>query len=151
MKKIKENRAVLIGLSILAAVVIWLMVDSGTKVTKTFEHVQVEYVGEETTLASRGLMLIQSDEPQEVTLEVQGGRFDVAQIDPSEVKVVVDLSSVTSVGTQSLTYRVVYTSNNKLASRLTTKSSSPSSGAGSARLFTQVSLRTGKGIDFSII
>ena len=85
------------------------MVDSGTKVTKTFEHVQVEYVGEETTLASRGLMLIQSDEPQEVTLEVQGGRFDVAQIDPREVKVVVDLSSVTSVGTQSLNYRVVYT------------------------------------------
>ena len=127
MKKIKENRAVLIGLSILAAVVIWLMVDSGTKVTKTFEHVQVEYVGEETTLASRGLMLIQSDESQEVTLEVQGGRFDVAKIDPSEVKVVVDLSSVTSVGTQSLNYRVVYTSNNKLASRLTTKSSSPSS------------------------
>lgn len=126
MKKLKENKAFLIAMSILAAFVIWLVVDNGTKVTKPISNVAVEYVGEETTLASRGLMLIQSEEPTVLDyLEIQGSRYDIAQLDPAEVKVQVDLSSVTSVGSQNLTYRVIYPTN-KLASRLSAKNASSS-------------------------
>lgn len=126
MKKLKENKAFLIAVSLLAAFVIWLAVDNGTKVPKIISNVAVEYVGEETTLASRGLMLIQGEEPAVLDfLEIQGSRSDIAKLDPAEVKVQVDLSSVNSVGSQNLTYRVIYPTN-KLASRLSIKSASSS-------------------------
>ncbi|MEG1988073.1 MAG: CdaR family protein [Oscillibacter sp.] len=107
--KLSKRKMVYCGLSLLIAVGIWLYVDmdNGTRVTTEINDIPVEYLGETTTLAERGLMLL-DDSDKTVSLTVEGVRGIVAQLDKTAVRIQADLSNITSTGSQNLTYRIIY-------------------------------------------
>ena len=55
-----KRKAVRVAISILAAIAIWLYVDTVTtpSVSMTVRGIPVEFSGENTTLADKGLMLL---------------------------------------------------------------------------------------------
>ena len=110
MTESKRSKAFLIAISILIAFGFWLYVDGakGIKVTTYAYDIPVEFIGEDTTLADRGLMLIPDDSNPTVTLRLRGERTTIAKLDTSKIRIQVDLSSITSVGKQSLGYRIIY-------------------------------------------
>lgn len=109
--KTKDFRIFYAVISILVALVIWIFVDGtlGTKVPVTLTDIPVSFFGEDTTLASRGLMLLDDTETK-TTLELIGTRYTVAQLDPHKIRVLADLSGITTTGKQNVSYRIVYPS-----------------------------------------
>ncbi|MCI2055897.1 MAG: hypothetical protein LKJ86_01995, partial [Oscillibacter sp.] len=78
--KIDSGRKILyIVISILVSIGIWIYVDDREvdDVTKQFANIPIEFVGENTTLADRGLMLLDSSE-EAVTLKLEGSRRMIA-------------------------------------------------------------------------
>lgn len=98
-----------IAASIVAAIAIWLYVDTVRQpsVPMKVKNIPVEFYGESTTLADRGLMIL-SGYDTTIDLTLKGPRRQLWQIDKDDIRVVVDTGSITEVGTQSLTYQVVY-------------------------------------------
>ena len=94
------------ALSLLMAVVVWYIADEEAA-TVTISDIPIEYVSEDTVLASRGMMLLQGSEDS-VTLKLQGPRKVIADLDPDLVRVEVDLSGVSVTGYQNLGYQIVY-------------------------------------------
>lgn len=113
LKNRGKSKALYVLLSIVVAIVIWTYADSDQKtlVEKTYADLPIEYTSEETILADRGLMLLE-DSSSTVTLNVQAVRSVIAQLDPADINISVDLSSVTETGWQSLRYTVSYGSVN---------------------------------------
>ncbi len=105
----KRNKALYVLLSVLAALVIWVYVDSigGYVTSVTVTDVPVEFTGEDTALADRGLMLL-DDSQRTVDVEVSGTKLSLARMDPTRLQGSADVSNITSAGRQNLTYRVVY-------------------------------------------
>ncbi len=105
----KKRKAVRIALSILAAIAIWLYVDlvRQPSVPMKVKDIPVEFAGESTTLADKGLMLL-SGYDTTIDLTLKGPRRQLWQIDKNDIRIVVDTSTITEVGSQSLTYQVVY-------------------------------------------
>lgn len=91
------------------AVGIWAIADETQTAPRdtTIKEIPIEYIGEDTTLANRGLMLLDGSD-QSVTLRLEGARTVIADLDPETVRIQVDLAGVFSVGQQNLTYRIVY-------------------------------------------
>jgi YbbR domain-containing protein len=107
--KNRVQKALYIIVSILIAITLWVYVDSSdsTGSEKTLSSIPVTFVGEEDALASHGLM-IESGHGTTVTLTVRGMRNVLSRINRSNVRVQVDVSDVTELGTQSLSYEVIY-------------------------------------------
>lgn len=101
-----------ITLSILAALLIWVYAGNvdDSEITVRANDVPVVYVGEDGALANRGLMLV-SGSVDTVDLKLKAKRNVLYQLDTRDVKVVVDLSNITAVGTYTLTYSPEYPSN----------------------------------------
>lgn len=110
--KERQRKALYIVLSILVAAAIWVMVDvsNGTIVEKTYT-VPINYLGT-STLTDRGLMLLEGEgdtaTDTEVTLTVQGTRWNIAQLDKDEILVQADLSDITEAGVQRVSPNVFY-------------------------------------------
>lgn len=98
-------------ISILVAVGIWIYVDNteGYKVTVAINDLPIEYLGKDTTLADRGLML-QDDSDQTVSLKLEGTRKVLMKLDPEKIRVQANLSDVTSTGVQNISYKIIYPS-----------------------------------------
>jgi YbbR domain-containing protein len=111
-KESKNRKALQIGASILIAIAIWFYVDSvqAREVTVRIKDVPVQFTGEDTTLADNGLMLL-SGYDKTITLNLSGPRNVLYHLRKNEVRIVADTSSITSTGTQTLTYRVIYPDN----------------------------------------
>lgn len=124
--KERQRKALYIVLSILVAAAIWVMVDvsNGTIVEKTYT-VPINYLGT-STLTDRGLMLLEGDgdtaTDTEVTLTVQGTRWNIAKLDKDEILVQADLSDITEAGVQRVSPNVFYPS--ALRGKITTTSTS---------------------------
>ena len=105
----KKRKVVRIAISILAAIAIWLYVDlvRQPSVPMKVKDIPVEFSGESTTLADKGLMLL-SGYDTTIDLTLKGPRRQLWQIDKDDIRIVVDTSSITEVGSQSLTYQVIY-------------------------------------------
>lgn len=105
----KKRKIVRIAASIAAAIAIWLYVDTVRmpSVPMTVKDIPVEFTGESTTLADRGLMLL-SGYDTTIDLTLKGPRRQLYKMDKKDIRIVADASSITEVGTQSLTYQVVY-------------------------------------------
>lgn len=112
MKQFDSRRAMNITLSILAALLIWVYAGNvdDSEITVRANDVPVVYVGEDGALANRGLMLV-SGSVDTVDLKLKAKRNVLYQLDTRDVKVVVDLSNITTVGTYTLTYSPEYPSN----------------------------------------
>lgn len=110
-KKWNSRQALLVVISVLAACMIWLYVDSinATESTVTISDIPIEYIGQDTTLADRGLMLL-PDSDQTVTLELRALRRVIANLDPDKIRVQADLSNITATGAQTINYRIFYPS-----------------------------------------
>lgn len=110
-KASKGKRILTMVLSLLIGIGIWIYVDNvqGYQVYSRSYELPIDYVGQDTTLADRGLMLL-DDSDTAITLKFEGTRKLIAQLDPNKIRIQVDLSAVTSTGTQSLKYNIVYPS-----------------------------------------
>lgn len=124
--KERQRKALYIVLSILVAAAIWVMVDvsNGTIVEKTFT-VPIDYLGT-STLTDRGLMLLEGEgdtaTDTEVTLTVQGTRWNIAKLDKDEILVQADLSDITEAGVQRVSPNVFFPT--ALRGKITTTSTS---------------------------
>lgn len=124
--KERQRKALYMVLSILVAAAIWVMVDvsNGTIVEKTYT-VPINYLGT-STLTDRGLMLLEGEgdtaTDTEVTLTVQGTRWNIAKLDKDEILVQADLSDITEAGVQRVSPNVFYPS--ALRGKITTTSTS---------------------------
>ena len=107
MEKTKKNRLMRIVISIVAALAFWIYMEIQEPVAVTTEvrNIPVEFTGEDTTLADRGLMLL-SGYDTTVDLELQGSRSVLWKLNKDEVRVVVNTATITSAGTQKLRYSV---------------------------------------------
>ena len=93
----------------LLAMGIWAVADENQTALRdtTIKDIPVEYVGEDSTLANKGLMLLE-DSDRYVTIKLEGPRTVIADLDPDTVRIQVDLSNVYTTGYQHLSYRIVY-------------------------------------------
>ena len=110
MKKNDASRKALriIG-SILVAIALWIYVDTVTspEVTLKVKNVPVEFSGEDTTLADRGLMLL-SGYDTTIDLVLKGPRSELFKLDKSKVRIVADTSTIQETGQQTLSYQVYF-------------------------------------------
>lgn len=125
-----ENTAktnwVYLVIAFLLAVVIWAIADENQTARRdtTIKDIPIEYLFEDTTLANRGLMLLE-DSDETVDVKLEGPRTIIADLDPDIVRVQVDLSSVITTGRQNVSYRISYVnSSNYFNSNLSNVSTS---------------------------
>ena len=108
MKKNDASRKALriIG-SILVAIALWIYVDTVTspEVTLKVKNVPVEFSGEDTTLADRGLMLL-SGYDTTVDLVIKGPRNELRKLDRSKIRIVANTSNIKEIGRASCRERV---------------------------------------------
>lgn len=103
----KANKILYIILSLLLAVVFWLFVDAsqGNQITQDFANVAVEFIGEEDTLPSRGLMLAEGGDAT-VTVKLRGPRSVISNLRSKDLRVRVNLTDINAVGRYSKTYEL---------------------------------------------
>ncbi|MBR3560384.1 MAG: hypothetical protein IKN81_02470 [Oscillospiraceae bacterium] len=101
------RKAVTIILSILIAFVVWFYVNSTADVDLAINDIPVEFLNAETALANKGLMLISGSDAT-VDLVLTLPRDTVYGFDTEHVRLIADLSSINTTGTQSLTYSIAY-------------------------------------------
>lgn len=106
MEQNKRRKAFYIVISILISAFIWFYVSYSESVTVSVDNVPVDFLNEETTLAERGLMVLDEDDIT-VDLVLRLPRSLVFRLDPDKVRVVADLSAVTSPGKQSITFMIL--------------------------------------------
>ena len=108
-----KANALYILISILVAIAIWIYVDSSGnggsayETTVSVENIPVEFYGEDTYLADKGLMLL-DDTESTVSVEVSGSKTALMKLDVSAIRVRADVSDITSTGTQSISWRVIF-------------------------------------------
>jgi YbbR-like protein. len=128
-KKMSGRKILHILISVLIAVGIWAYVDGkeGISVTIPVNDIPIEFIGEDTTLADRGLMLLE-DSTKSISLKLEGTRDVIAHLNPGKIRVQVDLSSITSTGEQNVSYKLIYPSSpkNEFAKSITVVSVTPS-------------------------
>ena len=107
--KFNRRKAFYIALATLVAIIIWIYADltgnpDGTPriVSKEFKDVPIEYVDENSTLAQRGLMLLEEGTDTTVDVKLQGTRWDLAKVDRDDLLIQADLSNITATGTQTV-------------------------------------------------
>ena len=105
-----------ITLSVLIAVIIWIFVDltgnpDGTAriVTKEFKDISIEYIGEDPTLAGRGLMLLANGTDTTVDVVLEGTRWDLAKMTEENIIIQADLGAITTTGIQTVSTRQSFT------------------------------------------
>ena len=119
MNSDKRRNSFYLVISILVALGIWVYVDITQDITasKEVRNIPVEFQGEDTTLAERGLMLLPDSETT-INLKLEGAKSILAQLDTAKLRVQADLSAVTETGIQTVPCRVIYPEY-KFSSRLT--------------------------------
>lgn len=103
-----KNKFVAALLSVLVASALWLyvitVVSPGSEAT--FYDIPVSLQGE-ALLESNGLMILSDDLPG-ITLSLSGNRTDLNRLDPSNIRIVADLSKIYEAGTVNLRYNIYY-------------------------------------------
>ena len=111
MNKISQNKAFLMVISILSAILLWLYVDNlkERQIPSQYITVPVEFLGESDVLAQRGLMVTAG---QDVSLRfrLRGLREQISDINTKrdQFRVQVDLRGINTVGQHTLDYVIIY-------------------------------------------
>ena len=109
----KDNRVLYMLTAVVLALGIWFFVDeygnngSAYQAKMEIREIPIEYLGKEQ-LADRGLMLLSDGTTESVDLTFEGPRRLVVQLDRAAVRLTVDLTGITSAGTQTLRYNRAY-------------------------------------------
>ena len=108
----RGKKVIQIICSLLVAIGIWLYVgeEKTVSVSMQVHDVPVEFSGEDTVLADKGLMLLSGYETT-VDLVLKGPRMVLWKLDKDEIRVVADTAPVQDTGVQSLQYQVVFPNN----------------------------------------
>lgn len=109
MRKIDGKKAIRIVLSVLMAIGIWLYIDytDPVDVKMRAKAVPIEFLGADTTLADRGLVVVESS-AETVDLTLRAPRKYFLGLSPSDIRAVVDLRDVEDVGNYTLSYTLMY-------------------------------------------
>ncbi|MBO5048925.1 MAG: hypothetical protein J6C41_00640 [Oscillospiraceae bacterium] len=112
-------------ISLAVAFALWNYVVSvvGPEYEDTFRDVAVSVDGE-SILEQRGLMLV-SDKTPTITLRLSGNRSDLNKLNPSNIKVAVDLSKIYDPGVKTLTPSISFPGN-VASGAITVQSRNPS-------------------------
>lgn len=110
MEKSKRRKVFYVALSVLIALTVWFYVNNSEPVKITVHDVPVEFLNEDTTLASKGLMRVSGDEDVTVDLTLRMARKLVFKLDPKDIRITCDLSSVTAAGKQSVAFNISFPS-----------------------------------------
>lgn len=104
----KFSKVAYLALSLLIAVVFWLFVDSeqGNTITQEYLDIPIEFMGETDTLPSRGLMML-DEVDRTIDLTLKGPRTIISNLKKNDIRVQVELNSITAVGTYSLSYQLI--------------------------------------------
>lgn len=97
--------------SVLVAVVLWLYVTNveNKDVEWPVSDIPVQFVGADTTLAARGLTILEGEDAA-VSLRLKGKRATLFKLDNTNVQVSVNVIGITDAGTYSLRYEISYPS-----------------------------------------
>lgn len=108
MNKFKNSKAFRISLSILVAFILWFYVSNIDSTPKdlSVNNVPVVFVGEDL-LMERGLMMANCSHDT-VNLALSGNTSVLSRLNTRELTVQVDLTSITTTGQHSLTYKVSF-------------------------------------------
>ena len=92
-------------IAVLIAVMLWFYVASVNNYEETFKVKDIvpSFIGAEELMTSKNLMVVGD---YSVDVEIAGSRRDILTLNVSDIKVQVDLSSVTNAGTYELPYTV---------------------------------------------
>lgn len=101
------RRALYIAVSILISFAVWFYVNNDSEVDVVINGIPVEFFNAESALASKGLVLNSGDDAT-VDLVLNMPRSMVFDFDTERVRLLADLNSVNSTGTQSLTWNISY-------------------------------------------
>lgn len=108
----KANKVLYIALSLLIAIVFWLYVDDvqGSKISETYYRIPIEFIGAEDTLPNRGLMLTEGEDIT-IDLKLSGPRILISGLDKNDIRIQVDLTNISAVGTYTLNYEILFPDN----------------------------------------
>ena len=109
IKSLKDNRGFLMIVSLMAAVVLWLYVNTteGVDADKVLSGVKIEFLGADSLRESSGLIITEQDRDS-VNLTVKGTRRVLSKLSNTNVTATVDLSRVTTDGWNSVYYEISY-------------------------------------------
>ncbi|MBQ9459078.1 MAG: hypothetical protein IJU66_04015 [Oscillospiraceae bacterium] len=111
MQMSNGRKAFYITVSILIAFVLWFYVNNDKEVEVSINGIPVEFLNTESALANKGMMLISGDEVTTVNLVLAMPRSVVYGFDAEHVRVIANLGSVVSTGTQLVSYDIIYPPN----------------------------------------
>lgn len=105
-KNIGARKVLYLFLAFCTAIMIWFYVDvtNDQMVDQEITGVPITYVGQDTVLADRGLMLLEEGTDAAMDFTVQGKRQTVSWMDSSSIRVLVDLRDITAAGEQRVSY-----------------------------------------------
>ncbi|MBR3569814.1 MAG: hypothetical protein IKN96_03290 [Oscillibacter sp.] len=109
----RDGGALYLLIAVALALGIWFYVDeygnNGSAYLTKMEirDIPIEYLGKEQ-LADKGLMLLSDGTTESVDLTFEGPRLLAVQLDRSKIRLTVDLTGITSAGTQTLRYNRAY-------------------------------------------
>ncbi|MCD8007864.1 MAG: hypothetical protein LUF68_02835 [Clostridiales bacterium] len=108
---LRNSNAFWIVVSLVIAVIVWVYYTSNysSAITRTFYGVEVTYSGEDTMRDSLSL-IISEEENTTVTVTLSGSRRELGKLTSSDLKAVVNLSSVTRAGYRTMAYTLSYPS-----------------------------------------
>ncbi len=107
MQMSNGRKAFFITASILMSFILWFYVNNSTDVDVAISGIPVEFFNAESALANKGFVLNGGNDATE-DLVLNMPRSMVYGFDTSRVRLVADLSSVNSTGTQTITYSIIY-------------------------------------------
>lgn len=107
--RLNRSAAARIIVSILVAIALWVYVDvdRAPESTRTIRDIQVEFSGENTTLAEKNLMLL-SGYDTTIDLKIRGPKRELVKMDRNNVRIIASTSSIDSVGVHQLDYTVSF-------------------------------------------
>ena len=107
--RLNRSVAARIIVSILVAIALWVYVDvdRAPESTRTIRDIQVEFSGENTTLAEKNLMLL-SGYDTTIDLKIRGPKRELVKMDRNNVRIIASTSSIDSVGVHQLDYTVSF-------------------------------------------
>lgn len=112
MRKINGKKTVRIAVSILVALGIWIYVGiiDPVEMQVRAKNVPVVFVGGDTVLADKGLMVVESS-ADEVDLTLKAQRRVFWDLDTDALRLLVDLREIEDVGSYTMSYTVDYPDN----------------------------------------
>ena len=104
----KNRKAVQIVLAVLITLALWCYMEfyDSPNTELAVKDIPVEFTNEDTILAENGLMLL-SGYDTTVDLTLEGKRKVLMNLDPSQIRIVADTSSISSAGVQTLNYSYI--------------------------------------------